>query len=467
VTSVIGLVWSALVAGLLSLGGCATFTAAPIEPAATQRSFEARTLDSPDVQHYVISHLGARAPRQAVTTWNLESLTLAAFYFSPELDLARARGATAAVAVQTASQRPNPTLQLPFGYTTNPKRGESPYTLGLGLDIPLETAGKRGYRAAQARQLSVAAQWEVGQTAWQVRSRLRAQLLNWFAAQQHSKILDRQVQARQQVVQMLQKRLSVGAASAPQAQQEQALLTQNRLDFYKVNQQLRDAQTGAAAAVGLPVQALANVKIRFDVFKSASPELPESAVREHALLNRADVLAALADYEASQAALQLAIANQYPDFQLGPGYLFDAGAHKFALSAGAIALPLFNQNQGQIAEAIARRKEAGARFKVVQARAIGEADHAVRHYRFALSSLRLSESLLASQWQQQKAVQMAFEIGQTDRLTLALANLQVQSVALAQTDALANVQRAIGELEDAMQRPLVANPPGTQQGEPE
>lgn len=449
---------AAVLTGCFGLCGCAGFQAIPIAPTATVRAFEARTLDSAELQSYVNSHLEAKPASGSVTTWDLEALTLAAFYLSPDLDLARAKSARADAATQTASQRPNPSLQLPFQYASNPKHGDSPYTLGLGLDIPIETAGKRGYRVAQARQLSVAARFQVGNAAWQVRSRLRARLLDLFVARRRGQLLDRQLQTRQQVVEMLDKRLAVGAGSAPEAQQARAALTQEKLELAKSGQQLFDAKAGAAAVIGLSVSALEKVDIRLDAFRTDLPDLADDAAREHALLNRADLLASLAEYEASQAALQLEVANQYPDIHLGPGYTFDAGVHKFGLSLTGVSLPLFNRNEGPIAEAAARREEAAARFTAAQARAIAEADRAAAHYRSALAVRRYSESLQVSRERQLAAVRKSFEAGETDRLSLTLAEVDANSAALAQEDALAQVQRAVGELEDAMQLPLSASP---------
>lgn len=441
----------------VALGGCASFTAVPVTPAATMRAFEARTLDSAELQSYVASHVRPGQASGPVVVWDVETLTLAAFYFSPDLDLARAKNATADAAMQTASQRPNPSLQLPFQYASNPKAGDSPYTLGLGLDIPIETAGKRGYRIAQARQLTVAARFQVGNAAWQVRSRLRARLLDLFVARRRGQLLDRQVEARQQIVEMLDKRLAVGAISAPEAQQARAALTQESLELAKSNQQVFDAEAGAAAVIGLSVMALETADIRLDAFLMDPPDLVDDVARERALLNRADLLASLADYEASQAALQLEVANQYPDIHLGPGYTFDAGVHKFGLSLTGISLPLFNRNEGPIAEAAARRSEAAARFTAAQAQAIAEAERAAAHYRSALTVRRFSESLQASRERQLAAVRKSFEAGETDRLSLALAEVDANSAALAQEDALAQVQRAVGELEDAMQLPLSAS----------
>jgi outer membrane protein TolC len=98
----------------------------------------------------------------------LESLTLAAFYLSSELDVARAQWGTAQAALRTAGQRPNPTLSVSPQYdatTVTP----SPWVGAFNLEIPIETAGKRGHRMAQAQHLSDAAELHIAATAWQVR----------------------------------------------------------------------------------------------------------------------------------------------------------------------------------------------------------------------------------------------------------------------------------------------------------
>lgn len=423
------------------------------------QAFEARSLDDPQLRRYLESHLEpGKVP--AVRGWDLESLTLAAYFYSPQLEEARAAGAVADAAVQTASQRPNPTLQMPLEYTANAKPGESPYTLGLGLDLPIETAGKRGYRVAVARNQSIAARFEVGAATWQVRSRLRARLLEMFAAQRRGQVLERQQQLREVVTQMLDKRLALGATSAPEAQQAHAALVQLRAELAQARQQGEDARAAAAATIGLPLAALKAADIHLDAaFSAPAPELPAADVREQALLNRADVQAALAAYEASQAALQLEVANQYPDIHLGPGFTYDAGARKFALSPSGIALPLFNRNEGPIAQATARRQEAAAHFNVVQAEAITRADQAAQRFQAAAGALRLADSLLQMQLQQAAAAQRSLDAGSTDRLALALARLDEGNAELAHEDAMVRLQAAAGEIEDAMQRPL-ASPVG-------
>ena len=444
--------WACVVA----LSSCATYHALPIDPSTVARAFEARTLDSAELQRYVASHLSRQGGPARPIVWNLSTLTLAAYFFSPDLDAARARNATSEASVRTASQRPNPSLQLPFGYTSNPKREESPWLLGVGVDIPIETAGKRGYRIEEARKLSIAARLNIGNVAWQVRSRLRTQLLDLYVARHRGVILAQTVAAQQGVVHILEKRLSVGAASTPEVSLARLALERTRIDRANAEQQALDVEAGAAKVVGLPMRALNSVDIRLDGFDLIQPELPDDIVRERAILNRADVLTALAEYDASQAALQLEIANQYPDIHIGPGYTFDAGAHKFAVSLSGIALPVFNRNEGPMAEAAARRAEAAARINSVQAQAIGDADRAAQSYRSALARLQLSESLLSTQRRRMAAQRKAFQVGEADRLSLMLAEQELHSMELAHQDAQAEVQRSIGQLENAMQRPLSA-----------
>ena len=438
---------------LVLLSGCATYHAQPVSPAALMNDFEVRSLDNPELRRYIAAHCGD-SNNCAPGTWNLNTLTLAAFYFSPALDVARAQHGISEAAIQSAGQYPNPALQLPLGYTSNAKSGQSPYTYGLGLDIPIETAGKRGYRMAQARQLSNAARFNIGNVAWQVRSRLRGHMLNLYAATRRVRLLEQQIVTQQQIAAMLDKRLAVGATSAPEDSQAHIALARNQVDVAHAQQQMQDERAQIAAAIGVPVAALAQIKIDFNTFERVYPAIPDDEARRQAVLNRADVLAALSEYEASQAALQLEISRQYPDIHIGPGYTFDAGAHKFLLPISGITLPLFNQNQGQIAEAGARRKEMAARVNAVQAQAINDTDRTVQNYRTALEGLRLAESLLSAQQLQLQDLQKTYQAGETDRLTLAIAQHVLYTQELVHQDALVQVQQDIGQLEDAMQRPL-------------
>ena len=157
------------------LAGCATFHPQPVSPEKTAATFDARSLANGQLRAFLeTNHVTGNWPRDS---WDLNALTLAAFYYQPALAEARAQWAAVEAAKITAGERPNPTVGFTPTYDTT---APPPWILGLTWDIPIETAGKRGKRIAQAEHLSEAAKWDFVGMAWKTRSNVRAALLAIF-----------------------------------------------------------------------------------------------------------------------------------------------------------------------------------------------------------------------------------------------------------------------------------------------
>lgn len=434
-----------------ALGGCASYTPKPLSPQASAASFESRSLNDPGLKDYLRRVLPGEPPR----TWNLTTLTLAAFYFSPELDLARAQWDLAKAKTVTAGAIPNPTFGLLPQYNANAGSGLSPWTLGVALGIPIETAGKRGYRVSGAEHLSEAARLDIATAAWRVRSGLRAALVNLYAAREQEKLLASQQEVQARTVKALASRLRAGEASQPEVTLARLALDKTRLAAEEAGRRRAEAQVGLAQALGLPSVAVQDVAFSFGSFQEPLPKLPAPDIRQQALRNRPDILATLARYAASQSALQLEIARQYPDLSIGPGYTWDQGARKWSLGI-SLTLPVFNQNRGPIAEAEAGRKVAAARFIALQARVVGEIDRNFAGFTKASNKLEVADRLLASARRQFESSRVRFNAGEADRLTLLGAEQELAASSLARLDTLVQAQQALGSLEDAVQVPLDA-----------
>lgn len=437
---------SALITLALLLAGCASYQPQPLAPHRMLADYEARRLNAPALQQYLALH-----DQTDARTWDLDRLTLAAYYYSPELDAARAQLASGLAAVKTAGQRPNPTLSLPFQYTASAPK---PWTYGLNLDIPIETANKRGYRVAQAEQLSAAARLNIGLTAWQLRSRLRSSLLDLYAADRRTALLRQQVDSQQAIIALLEERVALGAASNVEVNQERIILARDHSDLAASEQQQRDARAQIATLIGVPVVALNGIQFDLGAFERPAPAIPEHDVRCQAILNRADLQIALAEYEASQSALQLEVARQFPNLSLGLGYSFDQGANKYSVTPSGLTLPLFNHNEGPIAEAEAKRKEAAVHVEALQDLALNETDSALQRYQASVQARTIADALLVWQTTAFTGTQHAVAQGAVDRLALLQAQRTVGTDALTQLDATIQVQQAIGQLENVMQRPL-------------
>lgn len=358
---------------------CVRFHPKPMVPAESMKDFEARRLDSAELGDFLLQNQEIKDWPPAV--WDLKSLTLAAFYYHPDMDIARAQWGVARAGRIAAGERPNPALNPVLGYNaTSPTSEVTPWIPEISLEIPIEIAGKRGIRIAEARHLSEAARWNILSAAWDVRSRLRGALLEFYAAGENAAILADQEKLQAEMVRLLEIQKEVGEVSSYDVTQARIALDDCRLSAIEAARIKEDALARLSAALGLPRQALDGVKFSFDCFREPVSELPAAEIRRHAVLNRSDILASLSEYAASQSALQLEIAKQYPDFNLGPNYQLDQTDGKWTIGL-VFDLPIFNRNRGPIAEAEARRRESAARFLALQSQVIGELDAAVQEDR--------------------------------------------------------------------------------------
>jgi outer membrane protein, heavy metal efflux system len=440
--------------GATLLGGCVTYHPQPISPEQTAAAFDARSLTNENLRAFLGTNpVAGEWPRRS---WDLNALTLVAFYYQPALAEARAEWEAVEATKITAGERPNPTLSVTPGYDSQIPGNFSPWLVTLNFDVPIETAGKRGKRFAQASHLSEAARWNFVSAAWQTRSRVRAALLSLYTARETEALLSRQTAAQSDVVHLLEGQLTVGAVSDFEVTQARIALETTQLALQDAIGQRRQARVQLANALGLPLHALDGVKFSFAGLDQFPGELTKPEIRRQALLNRSDVRGALAEYAASQSALQLEIANQYPDVHLGPGYGWNtgnAGDNQWTLGL-SLTLPVLNQNQGPVAEAKAKRAAAAAHFLTVQSAAIAEIDSALAGYQAALQQRATATALWHDLQERLDSVQVRAQTGEVDPLAVANAEVEFNTGAQNRLDALVRVQQAFGQLEDAVQSPL-------------
>ena len=466
----------AIIFGAILLAGCVPFQPQPVSPEKTAAAFDARSLADNGLRSFLeTNHVTGNWPRQS---WDLNALTLVAFYYQPALAEARAQWAAVEAAKITAGQRPNPTV----GFTpTYDSTMPPPWILGLTWDIPIETAGKRGRRIEQAEHLSEAAKWDFVGMAWKTRSNVRAALLALYTARETESLLARQEAAQSNVLRRLEGQLAAGAVSSYEVTQARVTLTTTQLAKMDATGQSAQARVQLAGALGVPLRALDDVELSF-VGLDQFPQNPLGGAEPHRLFNgpdqspqvvtadelfrvlvpfyqhraimdRADVRGALADYAASQSALQLEIAKQYPDLHLGPGYELDQTDNKWSLGV-SLDLPILNHNQGPVAEAMANRAAAAAHFLTVQTTAIAEIDSALAGYEAALKKSAAVKTLLDDMQKKLDSVRAQAQAGVVEPLTLANAEVEYATGAQSQLDALVKAQQALGQLEDAIQGPL-------------
>ena len=428
----------AVLAHLFVLGcaGCAHYAPKPLAPERSLHELETRRLDP------------------SVTSWGRGELLVAALELNPALREARATLAQTQAGIRTARALQNPTVSLANEYDLT-RAAESPWLWGLATSVLLDTFSSRGLRVDLAQANLRGATADFAEATWKVRRDLRTALLGVMVADRRVVALEADLSARTQVQRLARARVDAGESARSETLQAD-------LELARTQSALNDARIASAsfrsqlaAALGVTSQALSEITPTWQDLGDPAP-VPEAllgSLRERALLSRSDMARAIADYDARELDLKQQTSAQYLQASLGPGYTYDHGVRKLTFGA-SLSVPVFNRNEGPIAEAVAAREVAGEHVLAVQAGILNEIDTATAAYSRALEALqRVREQRVTSESIAQ-AMQRQLDADATDRPTLLAAELGASTERLAELDALDRAQQALGQLEDALRTPV-------------
>src|SRR6266487_5592280 len=104
------------IVALVLLTGCVRYQPRPILPTQTAATLESRTLDEPAFKEFLEKNRQRQFEIWPPKSWDFETLNLAALYYHPSLDVARAQWQVAVGGNKTAAARPNPILSAVPGY---------------------------------------------------------------------------------------------------------------------------------------------------------------------------------------------------------------------------------------------------------------------------------------------------------------------------------------------------------------
>ena len=427
---------SVVLACTVPLAGCVRFTRQPLSPERTAAAFDAR-----------------RFPTKR-GRWSLARLTAEALEKHPDLAVLRARVQTAEGALRTAGERPNPVLAFRPLYNSTTQI-ISPWIIESAIDITIETGGKRDARMAEAVARIRVARLDWAAAAWKVRSDVRRALLALYAAEATRAQYGAQVAAQGEAARLVESQLADGAARPQDVAAARIPLHQTRLAIHDTELLAVRSRHQLATAVGVPVVALAGVEFDFaEVSRLAEP--PAGGVaRRHAVTHRPDILSALSDYAATEERVRLEVARQFPDLKLGPGYNLDRAFNLWKLGIG-YELPILHQRQGAIAEAEGRRAEAAARFRALQARALGEIDLALASYRAARAKADAADALATDVAKQTRIAEEMKAAGELSQLDVSQRRVEQGVSDLGRAQARLQALDGLGALEDALQTPASA-----------
>lgn len=444
--------------GVSLMSACASLPPrVPIDPKQTAQAFGERRLEG------VLPEVAA-----AASGWDSDEWFQAALLLNPELAEARATALAAAAAQRTAAERPNPNLNL-FGEYVSAAAGSAAWLYGLSLDFLLPRAGERARLMAGAALETEAADSDVAETIWQVRSKVQQALLDAAYARDETALLKTVVTDRGALLASNRALADAGEIAKSETLAQDLELARARQRLTRALALGADAEARLAAAVGISVVALQGIPLRWDDWAhiDALAPAPASEWRAAALVGRPKLIHALREYDLSELALQNEVAKRWPQFHVTPGYAWDQSGlradtlddtlhdtlHDNELGV-SFELPVFNRHEGPIGEALARRALAGRHLAAVQADIFEEIERAERAWPQARQAWQDASGADALAERQHDAEKRAFVAGGSDRPTLLVAQLAATEAKLLSLEAAYDAQLAFAALENAYRRPL-------------
>lgn len=431
--------------------GCVHYQAAPLQPQVSAEQFAARRLNDPRLAEEVRPLLPQAATAWPPEEWDRALLLAVALVQNPELQVARAQAQAVLAHEITAAQSPNPDLTLESEYAIHDTH---PWLYGIGLDWLLRSRERRRLEIELAKLETGNARLQLLDQAWAVRQELAAALSEAESARRRLILLERLGLAEDRLLKFEQQRVTAGEDPPSELIASQRARIDIEQEQSRQRALIDAAQAAAAKALGVPPQALDGVTLAWPDW-GEPPPLNDEELRtrsEQALLSRADLGVAIGEYSMAETRLHQAVARQYPELTLGPGYYWDHGIAKFPFDVG-FTLP-FNGNKGEIAEARAGRDLAGQRMLALQAGIYNEIAAAGRAEHIARLNADAAERQLQAARQQEQHADLGVRLGALDAPEQIGAQILATRAELELLEMHAQLQISRNHLEDVLHTPL-------------
>ena len=394
---------------LTGLPGCAHYEAAPVSVS----SMSAPSVHLADIPADADSH----------------SLLRLALAHDPAIAAARATLHAAERSQKAAHNLPPLSLTLTAEYSKDADP-QKPWLYGGSVGIPLNVGAKRAARITAADLAVLKARYALAEAVWGVRQRLYTALSDLSLSRQEIALGQTLLDQRQGYQALMQKRVALG-------EEAQGLAAQAAIDVSGARQTL-------AQAWAKEMQAIATLARALDADPAAIWTLPPiemasldalndalvAEMIEKSLYNRYDVLLAVVDYDIAENELRTAIAVQYPDISLQPGYTWERGQVKIPFSLG-LTLPPLDGNRAAINAAQSTRLAAGKTLEGTVKTTHATAVHAASAYAADLVTARTIRDVdlpaardIAARTERMKAA------GESDNAEALLAQLNATQTAI-------------------------------------
>ncbi len=373
------------------------------------------------------------------------------------LDVERARAR-----LRQAGLRPNPTVdfeQSTGRLTGSPGERET----SVGFAIPLEVAGQRGRRITLAEAELAAIEAEVADRERRLRAEVLATYAEALAALRELELTERFVELDTATARIVQARVTEGEAAPLEASLLQVEVDRLRSRRAIVEGRLAATLVRLKALAGMDLGEPLKLREELEAPMFAVPPAALDEAVERALKTRPDLRFARLAELAAEAGLHLARAQGRPQvtafgrfsversvFDDTPVGLISDRDRKLSFGV-SIGLPLFNRNQGAVAEGEASVLQARRRREFAESAVRSEVTAAYTRYQAAQRALAIYErEVLGRSNTNVRNLNEAYRLGAYSITEVLVEQRRLVDAQREYTETLAEAYRALSDLQAAI-----------------
>ena len=293
---------------------------------------------------------GSRPSATPAAALTEDAAVVLALRSNPDLRMLRDQRGIAEGEVVAAGALANPTVAFDLIHLED-WGAQRAWALSLGWEPPQPAV--YAARRAAARAGAEAVDAELAEAAWQIAAAVRAAHASLLAIAEKRALVDREVGARQRIVELVRARVAGGASTRLDLGVAALAVAQ----VERESDELAAQEIAAAAALGQLLGTAPAHAIAGDLFDDPRPPPALDALVEETLAARPALAAEERRYRQREETVRLERARRWPWFRFTavPRYRADGSdVHPHDFSAGVeVSVPIFNLNRGpiQIAEA--------------------------------------------------------------------------------------------------------------------
>ena len=447
--------WIAALLPAIVVSGCVSYAPHPLVP-----DDELAVLRSAGLDGFVVEHaapgdgqVSSQLPFDITDGLDESELVAVALTLNPELRARRLEIGEAEALLIGAGLLPNPEVGVSWRTGIG---GADGHSVDADLLMDLLQPWQREAREAVASAHIEVVRAEIVSDEWQLVRETRLRLLGVRAAARTAEMLEEAVDIRTEMQALAQRSRDAGEGTDLDVSAAELELAEMQRDQRFAVAALAASKRALNQTLGLPPEYELHLTgidapVAVTVFQDPSDEELERRL----LAGRYELRALEAAYERAEQRHRLAVLGQYPSLELGLGFERESEGDSFLGPALGLELPLFDRNQGEIAETLAARDRARADYATTLHDLRAQAYEARAQLRTALEEVEAQQrDVLPRVRRNQDLIERAFRAGELRVLEWVTSQQRALAARTTYLETLLRYQRGVIEIEAATGMPL-------------